>query len=285
MKLILQETGQKFTTLLENNNIENITKKRLSVQVSLIGLSFLVTSADGKQEIFFYEKTLSHTTSPEELLYDLEAILADNDIFNVTFEEITVVYSTPIYTIIPSALFDPTRASEYLKFNSKILANDYISHDSLNNKEILVAYVPYININNFLFEKYGAFNYFHSSTVLLNLILEKEKKTIGSKVFLHLQHNHFDCVVLKNGELELCNSYAFKSPEDFIYFTLFCLEQLDLSPENIEVVLCGEVEKDDDNYNIAYTYIRNLNFMKDEFSPITIEDQLPHQNIILKNLA
>lgn len=285
MKLILQETGQKFTTLLENNNIENITKKRLSVQVSLIGLSFLVTSEDGEEDVFFYEKTLSHTTSPEELLYDLEAILSDNDIFNVNFQEISVVYSTPIYTIVPSAIFDPTRASEYLKFNSKILANDYISHDPLNNEEILVVYVPYININNFLFEKYGAFNYFHSCTVLLNLILEKEKNNLGSKVFLHLQHNHFDCIVIKNGLLELCNSYAYKSPEDFIYFTLFCLEQLELSPEVTEVLLCGAIEKDDENYNIAYTYIRNLNFIKDEFSPISIENQLPHQNIILKNLA
>ena len=245
----------------------------------------MITSADNQEDVFFFEKTLSHTTSPEELLYDLEEILSDNNVFNIDFEEVTVVYSTPIYTVVPSSLFDPTKASEYLKFNSKILANDYISHDELNNKEVLVVYVPYININNFLFEKYGEFNYFHSATVLLNLILEKEKHGFGSKVFLHLQHNHFDCIVLQNGKLELCNSYAYKSPEDFIYFTLFCLEQLQLNPEKTQVILCGEIEKDDANYNIAYTYIRNLDFMKDEFSPITIENQLPHQNIILKNLA
>ncbi len=271
--------------LQETTNISNTTKKRLSVQVSLIGLSFLLTSDTGKEKSFFYERILDHTTSPEELLDDLETIISENSIFQTIFEEVFVVYSTPIYTIVPTSLFDSSKASEYLKFNSKILANDYISQDTLDNKEIVVVYVPYININNFLFEKYGAFDYFHSSTVLLNLILKQEKNSRDSKVFLHLQHNHFDCIVTKNGHLELCNSYSYKSPEDFIYFTLFCLEQLQLNPEKTPVFLSGEIEKDDPNYTIAYTYIRHLDFLKDNFSTIKLENQLPHKNIILKNLA
>src|SRR5690606_25090688 len=137
----------------------------------------------------------------------------------------SVIYSTPIYSLVPASIFDETKASEYLKFNSKLLANDFMAHDILEDREIVVVYVPFMNINNFFFEKYGAFNYFHSTTVLLKTIFGAEKYSLP-KMYLHFQKNSFDCIVLKNGELQLCNTYSFKTPEDFIYYTLFCMEQL-----------------------------------------------------------
>src|SRR5690606_27393588 len=93
---------------------------------------------------------------------------------------------------------------------------------------------------------YGSFSYYHSTTILLKTILENEKYSLP-KMYLHFQKNNFDCIVLKNGELQLCNSYTYKTPEDFIYYTLFCMEQLNLNPENLPVILCGEIDKEDEN--------------------------------------
>ena len=268
---------------LERNKIKNRLHNRLSVQVSLNGLSFLVTRPESGEVVFFHEKILDYSTTPEELLMEIESILFDNEILNSNFQEVLLVYSTPIYSLVPRSLFDETKASEYLKFNSKILANDYMAHDVLESHDIVVVYVPFMNINNFFFEKYGSFSYYHSTTILLKSILENEKYSLP-KMYLHFQKNSFDCVVLKNGELQLCNSYSYKTPEDFIYYTLFCMEQLKLNPETLPVLLCGEIEKDDENYNIAYTFIRNIEFVesKSTITKITSEDK-SHQHFILKN--
>ena len=247
------------------------------------GLSFLVTNPESEKPIFFIEKILDHSTTPEELLMDIESTMFKNDILNTNFSEVSVVYATPVYSLVPETVFDETKASEYLKFNSKILANDYMAHDILENRDIVVVYVPFMNINNFFFEKYGSFTYYHSTTVLLKTILESEKYSLP-KMYLHFQKNSFDCIVLKNGELQLCNSYTYKTPEDFIYYTLFCMEQLGLNPENLPVILCGEIEKDDDNYNIAYTYIRNIEFAKTSNSKIKIDsEEKSHLHFILQN--
>ena len=265
------------------NNIQNTLQYRLSVQVSLNGLSFLVTNPETKETVFFIQKTLDHSTTPEELLMDIESIMFQNDILNSTFSEVSVIYSTPVYSLVPAPLFDETKASEYLKFNSKILANDYMAHDVLENLDIVVVYVPFMNINNFFFEKYGSFSYYHSTTVMLKTILENEKYSLP-KMYLHFQKNSFDCIVLKNGQLQLCNSYTYKTPEDFIYYTLFCMEQLNLNPENLPVILCGEIEKDDENYKMAYTYIRNIEFSETNTSQIKIDgEDKKHHHFILKN--
>ncbi|MEH6763160.1 MAG: DUF3822 family protein [Aequorivita antarctica] len=248
------------------------------------GLSFLVTNPECEEPVFFIEKILDHSTTPEELLMDIETIMFKNDILNESFSEVSVIYSTPIYSLIPGALFDETKASEYLKFNSKILANDYMAHDVIEDQDIVVVYVPFMNINNFFFDKYGSFSYYHSTTIILKAILDKEKYALP-KMYLHFQKNSFDCIVLKNGELQLCNSYTYKTPEDFIYYTLFCMEQLNLNPETLPVMLLGEIEKEDENYKIAYTYIRNLEFLDSNFSiKKSLKDDGQHNHFILKNV-
>lgn len=215
---------------------------------------------------------------------DIESIMFKNDILSNNFSDVSLIYSTPVYSLVPAPLFDETKASEYLKFNSKILANDYMAYDVLEHYGIVVVYIPFMNINNFFFEKYGSFSYYHSTTVMLKTILENEKYSLP-KMYLHFQKNSFDCIVLKNGELQLCNSYTYKTPEDFIYYTLFCMEQLNLNPENLPVILCGEIQKDDDNYKMAYTYIRNIEFAETNTSQIKIDgEDKKHHHFILKNV-
>jgi hypothetical protein len=244
----------------------------------------LVTSPEKDSPVFFMEKTWDHSTTPDEVLFEIEAILSRNEILNAAFTEVSVVYSTPVYSLVPAALFDPAKASEYLKFNAKILANDYMAHDVLDAQNLVVVYVPFMNINNFFFEKYGSFDYFHSVTILLKTILAAEEYSLP-KMYLHFQKNSFDCLVTKNKTLQLCNSYTFKTPEDFLYYTLFCMEQLRLDPEALPVVLCGEIEKGDANFEIAYTYIRHLEFANGALSgTLQINDHKTHKNIVLKNI-
>jgi hypothetical protein len=244
-----------------------------------------VTNPEKQEVIFFIEKILDHSTTPEELLMDIESILFKNDILNTTFSEVSVIYSTPVYSLVPASLFDETKASEYLKFNSKILANDYMAHDVIENQDMVVVYVPFMNINNFFFDKYGSFNYYHATTVLLKTILENEKYSLP-KMYLHFQKSTFDCIILKNGELQLCNTYTYKTPEDFIYYTLFCMEQLNLNPEKLPVIFCGEIEKEDDNYKIAYNYIRNIEFAETNNPKAKIDSEdKNHRHFILKNTS
>ena len=284
MILIQVETGRSFMTLPRINNIDNISNKRLSVQFSLTGLSFLVTQPSTKEVSFFLEKKLESNPSPEELLECLKKAIRENEGLQENFDEIIVIYATNLYALVPTSLFDETKASDYLKLNSKILANDFVAYDTLENSDLTIVYIPYININNYLFERFGLFKYFHSTTLLLNYILNVEKHAKKPKVYLNVMDNLFDIIVMKNGGLLLCNTYEYKTPEDFIYYILFCLEQLKLNPDSIEFIISGNINQDDDLYSILYTYIRNISFIKHEFHPAILseDDEMIHHDLLLK---
>lgn len=267
----------------ETINISNYNSKRLSVQISLNGLSFLVSDENGKP-LLFNENKLTHSTTPEEILMELQLFFSENDLWDMDFSEVYIIYSTDIFSLVPTEFFDESKASEYLKFNSKILANDYIAFDQLSKREINVVYVPLVNINNLFFEKYGSFSYYHATTVLLNTIFQFPIPDLP-RIYLHLNSNTFECIVFKNGELQLCNSYPFRTPEDFIYYILFVMEQLELNPESVPVFLCGNIRDDDSLYQIAYRYIRHLEFLNAPKSFKNIHPEIPdHQHFLIKNI-
>jgi len=142
--------------LLKTNKIPENIHTRLSVQVSLTGLSFLVINSETRESLYFSEKILGSGVTPEELLQEVDAVISENEILQSKFDEVIVIYSNNIYTTVPLSLFDETKASEYLKFNAKILSNDFIAHDILESFDIAVIYIPLVNINNYFFERFGS---------------------------------------------------------------------------------------------------------------------------------
>ena len=285
MILILVGTGQKVMTYQKNNNIQTDSKSnnRMSVQFSLSGLSFLVKDATTNKVVHYSEKKYNHPNTPEELLIDLTSEFSHNSELQENFSEVIIIYATTLYALVPTPLFDEKMASEYLKLNSKILANDFIAYDTLENNDLTIVYIPYVNINNYLFERFGNFKYYHSTTLLLKYFLNIEKHSKHSKIYLNVGVEIFDVIIIKRGELLLCNTYSFKSPEDFIYYVLFCLEQLKFNPDTIECVLSGLIDDNDSNYNILYTYIRHISFINTEELLVIESDKSPfHNNLLLK---
>ena len=74
---------------------------------------------------------------------------------NENFNKIQVIHDNEVQTLVPSALFEEANLSDYLKFNAKIFKNDFITYDAITNQEIMSVYVPYVNVNNYIFEKFG----------------------------------------------------------------------------------------------------------------------------------
>jgi len=270
-----------MTQTKKKTNLKTLYNKRLSVQISLSGLSFLVTNPISKEVLFFLYKNVS-SSAPEELLAELQDDFSENKDLQDDFDEVNVIYDTNLFSQVPSLLFDKTKASDYLKFNSKIRANDFIAYDSLEENDITTVYIPFVNINNYLFDRFGDFNYYHATSVLLKQILNKEKYFSLPKLFIHLAKNSFHLIALKNGKLELCNNYKYRTPEDFIYYILFTLEQLNLNPDTIDMAVSGFIEEYDEQYKILFNYVRNISFFSYEGNITFKEETISHKHLLIK---
>ena len=260
------------------------TYNELSIQVSLNGLSFCIYNPHTKNVVALEQHVFSDKQHPETITHKLREYFQENNALQEPFKKVFLIHNNALSTFVPEALFNDKNLSDYLKFNIKILENDFMAYDALKAHGLMNVYVPYVTVNNFIFEHFGAFEYNHFSTILVNTILSRVSEKKETCMFVHVQKEHFEIVVVKDQKLLLYNTFDYTTKEDFIYYILFTAEQLALDPEIFPLYLLGEVDNEDPLYTMAYTYVRNVFFGTPHGQlSVTAEEKAPetHKNIIL----
>ena len=239
------------------------SKKTLSIQVSLNGLSFCIYDTSSNTIDVVDHLSFSKKLNPFETLEQLKSKLAVNTHFSQDFESLQIIHYNELATLVPSQLYDEANNAEYLKYNSKILKTDFIASDKLEYENIISVYVPYVNINNYIFETFGTFTYKHASTLFLDAIVALNIINQEDHLFVNLVGETMQLAVFKNNAFQLYNFFEFNSPEDFIYYVLFTCEQKQLNPESVKLYLIGDINTDDNYFTIAYRYIRHVEVIED----------------------
>lgn len=245
------------------------------------GFSFCVSDLFSKEISYFAEYTFDAiVNSLEELLENIKTIFNEDPVLHNEYTEVFVIHQNSLNTLIPIAYFDESSLSSYLDYNIKTLQTDFITFDSIAEIDAKNVYIPYVNINNYLFQNFGEFEYKHHTTILIEKLIQKNK--FDEKVmFVNVFKNTFDIVVLEHKKLILSNSFAYKTKEDFIYYLLFVAEQLQLNNEEFKLYFTGEITLESDLYKIAYTYIKNVYFLESSQAIFKELDAKKHSNFIL----
>jgi len=271
---------------ITKNNVDflNLQENHLSIQLCLDGFSFCIYNKIQNEIGAFAVYEFTNTTnSPYKHLELVEQLYSQEVLLQVKYESVSVAHTNNLVTQIPKALFDKENLTKYLQNTIKVLENDYVTYDELQNSEIVNVYIPFVNINNFLLDKYGTFIFKHSSTILIEKLINSYKNVEGDFCFVNVNNHTFELIVVKNKKLELFNSFSFNTKEDFIYYILFIAEQLQLNPEEFNLVLLGDIEKDSELYTTLYQYIRNIKFYKPANFPSILKDFSEHTNFTLLN--
>ncbi|WP_298366485.1 DUF3822 family protein [uncultured Lutibacter sp.] len=267
----------------QNLDLKNLEENQLSIQLSLDGFSFCIYNSNYKIINAFAHFEFENVNTPYKHLELVENLFKQEPLLQAKFKNVNVTHFNNLVTQVPLPFFNKDNLGDYLKYSVKVLENDYLVYDQISNSEIVNVYIPFVNINNFLIDKFGAFNYKHSSTVLIETLLNKYKNFEKEIMFVNVTNLNFEIVVLKKNKLELYNSFSFKTKEDFIYYILFVAEQLNLNPEEFQLLLLGDIEKESELYAIAFQYVRNIDFYKEHSTIKIIENVSPHSYFTLLN--
>jgi len=263
-----------------NKTIEDISKRKLSIQFSLDGFSFCASNHKNEIYCFSSYQFEDKVNSPELTLDHLKEIFNKDKVLQDDFESVFVVHQNSLNAFVPNVYFNEKELKNYLKFSVKTIATDLIVYDDLELYNYKNVYIPYVNINNFLFQSFGQFEYKHHATILIEKLLLKSSSE--ERFFVNVNLNTINIVFIEDKKLVFYNSFDVETKEDFIYYILFTLEQLMLNPDEIKVTLLGEIEVGSDFYKIAYTYIRNMCFLETSSAFINTADEVSeHSNFIL----
>jgi hypothetical protein len=243
---------------INTNNNSDLSYTKLSIQISLNGLSFCVLDSISNTIIKQESTTFSEELIPFQVLKKLKEVLEKNEIDKMSFSDVTIIHRNTLFNLIPKALFDEKEVANYLKFNAKILANDLIAWDEILNFDIINVYVPFVNINNYIYVLYGEFVFQHNGTVLIQSLLNNFDGGKEPVCYVHVLEQQLDITVIANKKLLFYNSFNFSTKEDFIYYVLFVIEQLKLDAETLKLKLFGNIEEDDQLFNVCFKYVRNV---------------------------
>ncbi len=252
------ETGRRF--MIEKVTIKETIKEfnKLSIQVSLNGLSFCIVDTIGNTVLNSDSIVFEKERTPYGLQKGLVALFNKHNIPQQQFSEIIVVHRNRLFSLVPRSLFNDKEMVNYLKFNTKILANDHIAYDEVENHDIVNVYVPFVNVNNYVYELFGEFVYKHSGTVMVESLLTGQGIPKEPTCYIHVADRQMEMTVISQRKLLLYNSFDFITKEDFIYYLLFTLEQLKLDTETTKLKLFGAIEEGDSIYDICYEYVKNI---------------------------
>lgn len=241
----------------KKNNISNkLTNLDLSIQLSLSGLSFCILERDSNTISALKHICFEKKLNPIALLDKLKHVFSTEKVLQNDFSNVYVIHENGLSTLVPKPLFNEDCLADYLKFNSKILKSDFITYDNIIINDSVNVYIPYVNINNFIYDKFGSFTFKHVSTLLIEQILLLEKHCNIPKIYVNVNDNLLDVIVVNNAKLILYNTFEYSTKEDFIYYILFTAEQLKLNPETLNLIFIGDINAKDDLYAITYKYIR-----------------------------
>lgn len=231
---------------------------KLSIQVSLNGLSFCVFDTVSNTILSSDKVVFAKELTPYGVLKQLKQLLNVQNIENSQFSEVIVVHRNNLFGLVPKALFDPDELANYLKFNTKILANDHLAYDELESYDMVNVYVPFVNINNYIYELYGDFTFKHNGTVMIESLLNGHTNAKQPACYVYVHEKQIDVTIIAQKRLLLFNSFKFVTKEDFLYYLLFTLEQLKLDTESISLKLFGAIEEGDDIYEMCYRYVKHV---------------------------
>lgn len=262
------------------------TNKKLSIQVSLNGLSFCCQNLiNGKIECFD-EFSFQNLPKNQNIENHFWHAFLKFDALTKGYDSIKVLHQNNMSSFVPELFFDSNELGNYLQFHVKVFESDFFTHDKIDSLNLQNVYVPFVNINNCLIDHLGTFEYFHAHTILLQKLQKMVIDDESLKMFVHIQEEHFEIVVLKYSQLQFFNTFEYQSPVDVLYYILFTAEQLKLNPEQFPLLFLGKIDEKNPIFELTFQYIRHTEVLNvvhfAQESGVTEEDYLKH--FVLFNL-
>lgn len=261
----------------------------LSIRSASDGLSFcvldpVINTYIAYAFIPFKDNSKDHIKTQE--------LLITEKLLNLPYKKVLFMIESPHATLVPSALYDPSRKQELFSLNHSLYESDL----QLEAQKIKMADAWNIfSVPKFLFHliknQFDSVSFYQQySPFIETCLLSVQNKTHENSINIDLHHNFFDIVVMESRSLKMCNSFRFTNTNDFVYFVLFTFEQLKMSTENTKINLHGVYDRQNIYYQSLKNYLRQTKIAATsyhfEFSEsLRIKESFKQEHHNLFNLA
>lgn len=192
--------------------------------------------------------------------YGFQVVLSKSDVFERLkkiftghllwssnhWKNVRIAINSHAFSLIPKLIFDQDSIKDYLEF---ALGNAIPEDD-----RVLYHELPIVHANNVFsiptlwydwminhFESSNIAFYHLTSPLIIGALVshaEHQELRIASAYF---EKDYFTLIISEGEQLILCNRFRFSQPQELAYIMLFTFNQLNFLPEEIKVLVYGEI--------------------------------------------
>lgn len=204
-----------------------------------------------------------------------------------SFKSVKIAVNTSCHTLVPGALFDPDQSRPYLELMFGPLPGQRVMANPVEVMDAHQVFAVQDEIAVPIGVHFPRVQLVSHATVLIQAIWAHHGRMHLLKVFLNIRNEAMDIMVFDGRQVSFFNTFAWRSPEDILYYLVFVMEQLNLNPEQVPVVVSGETEGKGSLMDLMFTYIRHVEFAKRtttyRYSAV-LDEIAPHSGFLLFNM-
>ncbi len=267
----MQETGNSLMHDLENGKLFDLKKTFeyiLSIQVSLNGFSFSITSQD-EVELLFYKNIQLKISSTALISRRFEEWFKSEEVLQQPFHKIRITVFSEKFTLIPEQFFNAVSKNEITKLLFTENSDLEIAENSIGKFKTRLVFVLPNGLNDVIRREIGACEITHPVKTILNNLPEQEKESGAVMLF---DTTNFYLVIFSPNKILLANNFKIAAATDVLYYILTSLKQLDISTSKINLHIIGPAIKTDEAENLLTRYFTAIN--KLELAPFSFSQKL-----------
>ncbi|WP_439882383.1 DUF3822 family protein [Pontibacter sp. MBLB2868] len=204
--------------------------------------------------------------SAVQVAEQLRLIASDNPLFKaVRWNSVRVSVSNTHFTLVPETLYDAAHKADYLRLHSQVdQQRDVVlaySHSGIEAVNIFSVDVVLWQALQDIFPEQPV-HFVHLTSALIRSVLHQVGRNTERQLCAFVERNYVTVLVVSPSGLEFCNTFHYLSPEDFIYYIIFVMQEQKLNPDRDAITVWGDITHDSTLFSTLQKYIRNIKLGK-----------------------
>ncbi|MDR0863815.1 MAG: DUF3822 family protein [Candidatus Symbiothrix sp.] len=194
----------------------------LTIEVHPEQFSFSLCNPGEEKESFYYRIPREAQSDAFSCFRD---VFFENEFFTIPFKKVFIINYTPVFTYIPSILFEEKDKNEYMDFLFTSPTGKILSQ-TLSKPEITILHEMPEEVYEFFQRTFVDSQIVHPTAPLITYFQDKEEKINSNRLIINRQGKEADILCFSGETLLLCNHFTCPQIVDAVYYSLFIWKQL-----------------------------------------------------------
>jgi hypothetical protein len=177
---------------------------------------------------------------------------------------------------VPIFKFNKEIAAEYLHlvFGENVYSKIHFEHIPVE-PGVMNVYRVNENLFNYLNQRFINATFHHSYSNIIRRVAGNTSVLPNEFIAVQFYNTFLIAAVMKNGVLQLIQTFAYETPQDVMYFLLNIINRLELLGENLMIKISGMIDVDFKLYRELITYFKKV-MIENETVPAALPELGEH---------